>query len=142
METAILVAVISAAASIVGASLSFYFAKKKDQEADWRKIKFEHYREFMTALSNIVGSDSTPEGQRRFTHAGNTVQLIASKSVIVRLIEFREAIAISNRQRTQEMHDELLSKLVREFRADLGILPGSNPVDLPIRLWASGANKN
>jgi hypothetical protein len=142
VETAVIVAILSAAASILVASVSFYFAKKKDQEADWRKIKFEHYREFMTALSSIVGPDATSEGLRRFAHACNTVQLIASKSVIVALHEFREGIATPNRERTRGTHDQLLSSLVREIRADLGVLPESNPADLSIRLWASGVTKD
>lgn len=138
METAIVVATIAAAASLVGAALSFYFATRKERESDWRKVKFEHYREFMGAVSDIVGTDATSEGQRRFTQACNTVQLVASKQVIDALHKFRDEIGPSNPHRSKEKHDELLSRLIREIRADLGISRSSNPADLSVRLWVSG----
>jgi hypothetical protein len=142
METGVVIAIISAVASVVGAAVSFLFSMRKEREADWRKIKFEHYREFMDALSSIVGMDATPEGHRRFAQACNTVQLIASKQVIKRLHNFRDEISISNaKNRSQEKHDELLSALIRDIRADLGISPISNPTDLSIRLWVSGVAK-
>ena len=73
MDTAVLVGVISASAAIVVPAVSFYLAKRKDQEADWRKYKFEQYRDFLVALSGIVGTDATPENQRRFALASNTL---------------------------------------------------------------------
>jgi hypothetical protein len=142
MEVAILVAIISAAASIFGAALTFYFSRKKEREADWRKIKLEHYRDFMSALSSIVGSDATPEGHRHFAKACNTVQLVASKQVIMALHNFRDEIAGSNPKRSLERHDELLSKLMQEIRTDLGVSVESNTDDLTIRLWVSGVDNN
>jgi len=140
METGILVAIIAAMASLTGAALSFLFASRKEREADWRKIKFEHYREFMNSLSGIIGSDATPDGNRRFAQACNTVQLVASKQVIESLHEFRDEIAGSNPHRSREKHDELLSRLIRGIRADLGMSTASNPADLSIRLWVSGVD--
>jgi len=140
METTIVVAMIAAATSLVGAALSFFFAIRKEREADWRKIKFEHYREFINSLSGIVGSDGSPDGQRRFAQACNTVQLVASKQVIEALHDFRDEIGPSNLHRSQQRHDELLSRLIREIRADLGLSSASNPADLSIRLWLSGVD--
>src|ERR1700736_2130953 len=51
----------SGVVSIIGAALSFHFANGKGRKADWRKVKWEQYREFMTALSS-VGSDATQKG--------------------------------------------------------------------------------
>jgi hypothetical protein len=124
----------------VGSRGQLLFSMRKEKEADWRKIKFEHYREFMSALSSIVGSDATPEGHRRFAQACNTVQLVASKQVIKSLHDFRDEIAGSNPHRSKEKHDELLSRLIREIRADLGISTASNPADLSVRLWISGVD--
>jgi hypothetical protein len=66
MEMGIVVAMIAAMTSLAGAALSFFFAMRKEKEADWRKIKFEHYQEFMNSLSSIVGSDASPEGPPTF----------------------------------------------------------------------------
>jgi hypothetical protein len=140
METGVVIAIISAVTSVLGAAVSFFFSMRKEREADWRKIKFEHYREFMAALSSIVGADATPEGHLRYAQACNTVQLIASKQVIKALHNFRNETAVSNLNWSQERHDELLSVLIRNIRLDLGISPASNPADLSIRLWVSGVD--
>lgn len=140
METGIIVAVIAAVASLVGAALSFVFSLRRETAGDWRKVKFEHYREFMTALSRVVGADATSEGHRQFAQASNTVQLVASKPVIEALHEFRDEISGSNPHRSLERYDVLLSRLIREIRADLGLSWRSNPTSLSIRLWHSGMN--
>jgi hypothetical protein len=141
MEPGIAVAIIAAFASIGGAALSFYFSMRKEREADWRKVKFEHYREFMAALAAIVGSDSTPEGHFRFAQSSNTVQLVASRQVITALHAFRDENSLSNVSRSQDRVDALLSSLIREMRADLGMSVESNPADLSVRLWVSGNDR-
>jgi len=142
MGTGIIVAVIAALASLAGAILSFWFSQRRERAGDWRKVKFEHYREFMTALSGITGSDATPDGHRRFALASNTVQLVASKQVIEALHSFRDEISASNPRRSGDKHDVLLSALIREIRADLGLSQKSNPSGLSIRLWVSGTNSD
>lgn len=141
MGAGIIVAVIAAVASLLGAVLSFVFAHRREQAGDWRRVKFEHYREFMSALSGITGSDATPEGHRRFALSSNTIQLIAPKTVIDALHRFRDEIAASNAaSRVPDLHDLLLSDLIRSIRADLGMPHRQNPDDLVIRLWVSGTN--
>jgi hypothetical protein len=140
METSVIIAIISAFASVLGAAVSVSFSMRKEREADWRKLKFEHYREFMAALSRIVGTDATPERHLRYAQACNTVQLVASAQVINALHNFRNEIAVSNPNRSQEKHDQLLSVLIRNIRTGLGISPTSNPADLSIRLWLSGVD--
>jgi hypothetical protein len=132
METSVIIAIISAFASVLGAAVSVSFSMRKEREADWRKLKFEHYREFMAALSGIAGTDATPEGHLRYAQASNTVQLVASAQVINALHSFRDEIAVSNPNRSQEKHDQLLSVLIRNIRTDLGISPTSNPTDLSV----------
>lgn len=140
METGIIVAVIAAGASLLGALASIVFSLRREQAGDWRKVKFKHYREFMAALSGITGSDATPDGQRRFALVSNTVQLVASREVIEALHAFRNEISASNPRRSRDKHDVLLSALIREIRADLGLSQRSNPPGLSIRLWVSGTN--
>lgn len=94
-------AVISAAAVVVPA-VSFYWTKKREREADWQKYKFEQYREFVTALSGIVGTDATPDGNRRFALASNTFQLLAGGPVITVLHAFQDEIRQSNLDKSRE----------------------------------------
>ena len=95
MDTPVTVAVISAAAIVVPA-VSFYLTKRKERQADWQRYKFEIYKELVQSLSGIVGTDSTPEGNRRFAAACNTLHLIASQGVITALHKFQDEIRVSN----------------------------------------------
>jgi hypothetical protein len=88
MDTPLTVAIISAAAAIVVPAISFYLTKSKERQADWQRYKFELYKELVQSLSGIVGTDSTPEGNRRFVSASNTLHLIGSKGVLEALHHF------------------------------------------------------
>lgn len=140
MDTPILVAVISAAASLAVAAITFYLTKRKEREAEWRKQKLEHYREFLDALSGVVGSDATPEGQRRWARATNTIGLVASQQVLLMLREFQDAIAKSNPNPSVEAHDHALTQLMLAIRADLQVTPSDDPASFSFRLWCSGTN--
>jgi hypothetical protein len=140
MDTPILVAVTSAAASIAAAAITFFLTKRKEREAEWRKQKLEHYREFLDALSGTVGTDSTPEGQRRWARATNTIGLVASQTVLLALRRFQDAIARSNPDPSQEAHDRALNQLMLAIRMDLDITPTDDPATFSFRLWCSGAN--
>ena len=129
VDTPIIVAVISAAAAaVVAPAISSYLTKKKE-------------RECVTALGGIVGTDSTPDGNRRFAVSCNTLHLIASKDVITALHEFQDEIRDSNPNKSRVRHDELLSRLIWDIRADLRI-PGTPAADEFVAgLWCSGTGK-
>ncbi len=139
MDTPVVVAIISAAAAIFASSLSFYLTKSKERQADWQRYKFEMYRELVQSLSGIVGTDSSPEGNQRFTSACNTLHLIGSKGVLDALHEFQDEIRVSNINRDTKRHDKLLSRLEWEIRRDLRI-PNNPPLnEFTARLWCSGS---
>ncbi len=138
MDNAIAVAFISASAAIVVPAITLALTKRKEREAEWREQKLEHYREFLTALSAITGTDSTTAGQRRFAQACNTLHLVASLDVINALHALQDEIRITNTSRSQERHDRLLSRLIWSIRADLGIPSPNDWQSLPVKLWTSG----
>ena len=140
MDTPILVAVISAAASLAVAAITFFLTKRKEREAEWRKQKLEHYREFLDSLSGVVGTDSTPDAQRRWARAANTIGLVASQKVLAALWKFQNSIAKSNPNPSIEDHDRKLNQLMLAIRADLCISPADEPEKFSFRLWCSGTN--
>lgn len=135
MDTPISVAVISAAAAIVVPAVSFYWSRRKDRDAEWHKYKFDQYQAFVKSMSGIVGTDVTPDGQREFTRCANSLLLLASADVLSALQEFQREISVSNRNRSTERHDQLLSRLVWEIRRDMRI-PRTPPLD-EFRVWLS-----
>lgn len=70
MDVPIIVAVIMAAAGLFASSLTFFLTKKKEREAEWRRQKLDHCKEFMAALNNIVGPPAPVEA--REAHRMNT----------------------------------------------------------------------
>jgi hypothetical protein len=64
MEPSIFVAIISPSASVVIAAFTFWFTKRRDREAEIRRQKLEYYKELIHSLSDIVGTDNSPEGQK------------------------------------------------------------------------------
>jgi hypothetical protein len=138
VDTPVAVAFISAAVAVLAPAISFYLTKKKDREADSQRYKFEKYQ-FVNSLSGIVGTDATPEGQRRFAVACNTLHLIASGTVITALHEYQDEISVSNPSRSTERHHALLSRLVRQIRVDLGIPNTPAADEFVFTLWCSGA---
>ena len=139
METPVFVAVISGAASLVVAALTYLLTKTREREADWRKQKLEHYRELLEAISGIVDGDGTPDAQRRYAKATNVIGLVASQDVILSVDRLRESSRRHNNW-TIEEHDAALSAMLLAIRRDLGIRPKDNPETFRYKLWASGSN--
>ncbi|GAB1261814.1 hypothetical protein [Aurantivibrio plasticivorans] len=123
MSTNILVAIISGSVAIIVAAFSYWSAKEREREAEWRKEKLGHYKEFITALASSVGSFGAPEAKKRYAIAFNTVGLFASHEVITRLHEYQEVTRLPAGELDQETHDSLLSKLVLAIRKDLKLKP-------------------
>jgi hypothetical protein len=139
MDVPITVAIISASAAAIVPAGIFYLTKRKERQADWQRYKFDLYKELVQSLSGIVEGDSEPDGHRRFASACNTVHLIASKGVIEALRDYQDEIRVSNADRSDRRHNELLSRLLWEIREDAGILCNPPADEFHVRLWASGA---
>jgi hypothetical protein len=119
MNPSVITAVISGAAALVVAAMSYALSKRREREAEWRKVKLEHYREYIAGLSGIVNDRATPASQARYSDAVNALFLVAPGSVLRALRTFQKEIAVSNKNRSDERHDALLSELVRAIRLDI-----------------------
>lgn len=137
MATEIVTAIITASGAIVLAGASYWFTKKREREAELRKEKLEHYKEFVACLSGVISGESTPDAQRAFSLVCNRLNLVAPQAVISAMQEFQEEIEISNSAESQEVHDKLMSKLIYEMRRDLQV-PPTDKNTFQVGLWASG----
>ncbi len=138
MDTSVVVSVIAAASGVVVAAVSFYLTKKKEREADWRKYKYEQYKELMVSISGIVAGDSTPEGNRIFAKACNTLHLIGSKGVLDALRGYQDEARSSNPNHSAAKEAALLSKLVWEILKDIEIPRTPQASEFEVHLWCSG----
>jgi hypothetical protein len=142
MPAEIATAVITASGAVILAGTSYWFTKKRERDAELRKERLAHYKDFTSSLSGIISGEETPEGQRTFSRACNNLNLVAPYAVLQALQEFREETRVSNPSPNRERHDLLLSKLFLEIRKDLGVSPQDSPDDFKIGLWASGQPSN
>ncbi len=140
MDTSVVVSAIAAASGVIVAAVSFFLTKKREREADWRKYKYEQYKEFMVSISGIVAGDSTPEGNRAFARSCNTLHLIGSKGVLVALHAYQDEVGSSNPSHSAAKESAMLSKLVWEVRKDIEIPGTPQSSDFTVQLWCSGTN--
>ena len=138
MSAEVITALITACGGILLAGATYWFTKQKEREADWRKEKLEHYKEFVASLSGIISGEATAEGQRIFAGACNKLNLVAPQPVIEALREFQQEIKITNSDKSQDRHDKLMSHLFYQIRKDLNISPTDNIQTFQVGLWASG----
>jgi len=114
------VAVLSGVFAILVVVVTYFLTKWREHEADWRKAKLEHYREYVAALSGVVqGRNVTREAHARYADAVNALTLVASPSVLTALYAFQDEISYRNTQRSGERHDHLVNVLLREMRHDV-----------------------
>jgi hypothetical protein len=140
VSTELLIALIGAIATVVvalaTAVVTYLFAKKRERDAEIRKEKLEHYKDFILSVSGIVG-ESSAEAQRAFSTACNRLNLMAPQSVLRAVQTFQQTIKVSNTESTAAQHDEALSALLLEIRRDLKVSP-SDADGFVFGLWAPG----
>lgn len=127
---------------IAVAAATYLFTKRRERDAELRKEKLEHYKDFVASLSGIISGESSAEGQRAFSRACNRLNLVAPQAVIVALQNFQQEIKVSNKNRGLHRHDELMSRLFLEIRKDLGIRPEDDETSFRVGLWASGVSQH
>lgn len=138
MDTSAITAGISAVGALAVVAAGYYFTKKKEREAEWRKEKLTLYRAFIASLSKVLEGESTAEGQIAFATACNDLLLFAPQPVIVALRAFQDETRESNPNKSRQRHDALLAGLLLEMRSDIGIEPKDDPKSFEVTLWASG----
>jgi dsDNA-specific endonuclease/ATPase MutS2 len=138
MAADVVTALIASSGALALAGATYWFTKKREREAELRKEKLEHYKDFVASLSGIVSGESTPDGQRAFARACNKLNLVAPQAVVKALQEFQHEIKASNLQRSDQRHDKLMSALFHEMRKDLQVTPKDNDSSFVFGLWASG----
>jgi Zn-dependent protease with chaperone function len=77
-----LTAALSALTALVTVVVTNFFTRRREHEADWRKLKLAQYQQLIVAFSGIEKSRYTPETVRQFTDAVNALALIASPPVL------------------------------------------------------------
>jgi hypothetical protein len=120
MEIAILGPFVAVFSAFLAAWLTFIFSKKREHEANWRKIKFSKYQEYIDAVSATVGDESaSPENSKKYFNAVHNLMLVAPIQVYdAAILHQKETLKPPSHKSLQE-HDRLLNLLIREMRKDI-----------------------
>jgi hypothetical protein len=138
METSITVAIISAAASVIVAALSFALNKWAERKTSLQQRKIAHYQELLNALSDLAvdGTDKEKANQR-FANAANTIALVAPQYVIEALMKFHDEVKFSNPNRSLDGHDRALKTLLLAIRKSLELPFRDDPESFNFHLIGS-----
>src|ERR1019366_5507577 len=93
--------------------------KRREREADWRGLKLDYYKEYVSALSGIVEGRDTPEGHIRYVDAVNGLTLVASSEVLRALYAYCDYSTSRNPNKSLEQHDKILTSLLDALRQDI-----------------------
>lgn len=122
MEGTVFTALVSGAVALgtvtLAQALTHFLGRKRDHEADWRKMKLEHYKEYVAALSGTVHHGHDDAVQRRYSDAANSLALVAPTNVLIALYALLEETSSRNQNQTLAKYESLLSNLMRSMRED------------------------
>ena len=122
MDNSVLIAIISASASLLVAALTFYLTKRHQTRADWKREKLEHYRKLLVSLSDLaVYGKNKEKANQDFSEFSNTICLVASQEVIHKLMLLHNEIKQSNEKRNWDLEVKLINDLMIEIRKDIGL---------------------
>lgn len=122
--SAAVVASIGLFASVLTASLSYFFTKRSQRANEERRIKEEFYRQFIKALSDVAIENKDAEANFRLATAFNTLLLIGSPEVVSVLMELHRHIkamrtTAGGTHQSRAEHDALIGRLIKAMRLDL-----------------------
>jgi hypothetical protein len=138
MNNTIVVAIITASASVIVAALTFYLTKRHELSVQWRGEKLNHYKLLFLALSDLaVDGTDKDDANKRFALAANTISLAAPQYVIDALMTFHDEVKFSNPNKSAERHDKLLNGLLLAVRRDIGLAKGDNGATFNFHLIGS-----
>ncbi len=106
--------------SLIGAWLSNYNTIRLQT----RKLKEQHYIDFVTALHNMVPNDKTDDVQIVYVKARDILFTVASPEVINNLLEYEK----NGMNHPLEQHNKYLTELMKAIRKDLKIKNNNFPV--------------
>lgn len=100
----------------ITAGATYFLTRRREHEADWRKLKLERYTEYASALSAVVQRTGvTAEDHARYANAVNSISLVAPATVLAKLYAFQDGLASGSGARA----DELLNQLLHVIRRDI-----------------------
>jgi hypothetical protein len=140
MGSNVIIVAISSVTAIVAAALTYYTTKQREREAEWRREKLAHYKDYFATLAETIGESVSDEARARYCVAFNTVGLFASQDVIRCLHAYQEITRMPYDEIDTAEHDRRLTDLVLAVRRDLKLRPEDDPATFAFHMIAPYRN--
>lgn len=116
----LLISVLGIVSAVITVSLTNYYSKKSQLKFEERKLKEDHYINFINALSKIVISKNNEKDKDILADCQNKLLLIGSTDVVNRVMIFQKYVNSPQRHDfPPDLHDKLLTDLLKAMREDL-----------------------
>jgi hypothetical protein len=132
MEASVWAAIIA----VAGAALSFYLTKYYERKMEWQREKINHYKKFLSALSDLANNKGDKEVLEKMADASNDLAIIAPQLVIS--IWMKLCNELSNPNYSLDRQDALLKELVLAIRQDINLPNKDDPHTFSFRLITGG----
>jgi hypothetical protein len=117
--SAVIAGIVAIIVATLGPSLTHHFGKRREREADWRKVKLDLYKTYVVALSGVVRHNRTAEDQAKYADAINGLTLVASPVVLETLYRFQDSVSDESEAVSTADLDARLNALLTALRADI-----------------------
>lgn len=113
------ISIIGALVAISVSILGAFLANKNSITLQTRKLKEDHYIQYMEALQYLAANNSGKTELAHYTTARNKLFLIASEDVIIKLLKYEEKGV--GKDIDVSLHDKYLTALYKAIRDDLDL---------------------
>lgn len=121
MNIPILVAIIGAISATLAALLGHFLTRRREIKLAELKFKLDLYLEFLSSATELGSGAKRYESRLRFSKAVNTMNVVASKQVLIRINHLLDHITASSQDDSSaKTQDDLLRQIIFQMRSDLG----------------------
>ena len=139
MNLQLVIAIIAASATLLGAMVAHYFTRRRELGLKELTFKLDKYAEFLAGFAEMGSKHKTYEAHLKIASSVNTLNLIASNEVLVRVYELLDYVSQHRgKNYSIEEQDRILNNIVLSVRKDLGQRHGKEFEMFKFRLISPG----
>ena len=119
----IIISVLGAISAVIVAVIGAILSNKNSNILQLRKLKEEHYISYMESLHNLAANNSSRDAIAKYTYHRDKLLIVGSEEVVRSILKYEnEAVG-----KETDLHDELLTDIVKAIRRDLKIRDKNYP---------------
>lgn len=119
MLLALTTTAVSACAAIIAVFITSYLTRRREREAEWRKLKIAQYQDLIRAISLNLEGRCTSASTALYSDAYNSTLVFAPIQVVNALQRYQDEITCTNQTPNVETQYQLCHELICAIRKDI-----------------------